>query len=104
VVVPGTQTVTVVKATFVEVKVCGSGPASTTIGWTLFVCWAGFTVTVAAPDLLVSCVEVAVIVTCSDLAPPDGAANKPELEMVPALAVHVTPELKLPVPVTVAEH
>jgi hypothetical protein len=64
----------------------------------------GFTVTVTVPDLLVSCVEVAVIVTCSDVAPPDGAVNKPELEIVPALAVHVTPELKLPVPVTVAEH
>jgi hypothetical protein len=74
------------------------------MGCTLFVCWAGFTVTVAAPALLVSWVEVAVIVTCSEVTPPDGAVNKPELEMVPALAVHVTPELKLPVPITVAEH
>jgi hypothetical protein len=61
-------------------------------------------VTVAVPDLLVSCVEVAVMVTCSDVTPPDGAVNKPEAEIVPALAAHVTPELKLPVPITVAEH
>ena len=50
-------------------------------------CCAGFTVTVAVPDLLVSWVEVAVIVTCSDVTPPDGAVNKPEVEIVPALAV-----------------
>jgi hypothetical protein len=54
--------------------------------------------------LLVSWVEVAVIVTWSDVTPPDGAVNKPEAEIVPALAAHVTAELKLPVPVTVAEH
>jgi len=30
--------------------------------------------------------------------------NKPELDMVPALAVQVTAELKFPVPVTVVEH
>jgi hypothetical protein len=30
--------------------------------------------------------------------------NKPELEMVPALAAQVTAELKVPVPITVAEH
>jgi hypothetical protein len=65
---------------------------------------SGFTVTVAVPNLLVSCVEVAVIVTCSDTTPPDGAVNKPELEMVPALAIQVTPELKAPVPITVAKH
>ena len=74
------------------------------MGCTLFACCAGFTVTVAAPDLLVSWVEVAVIVTCSVVTPPEGAVNKPELEMVPALAVQVTPELKFPVPITVAEH
>ena len=75
--------------------------ASTTMGCTLF---AGFTVTVAVPDLVASCVEVAVIVTGSVTTPPEGAVNKPELEMVPALAVQFTAELKLPVPVTVAEH
>jgi hypothetical protein len=74
------------------------------MGCTLLAGCAGFTVTVAVPALLVSCVEVAVIVTCSDVTPPDGAVNKPEMEIVPALAAHVTPELKLPVPVTVAEH
>jgi hypothetical protein len=58
----------------------------------------------AEPDLLLSWVEMAVMVTCSDVTPADGAVNKPELEMVPALAVHVTPELKFPVPETIAEH
>lgn len=33
-----------------------------------------------------------------------GAVNKPEDEIVPALAVQVTAELKFPVPATVAEH
>jgi hypothetical protein len=74
------------------------------MGCTLFVCCCGFTVTVAVPDLLVSCVEVAVMVTCSDVTPRDGAVNNPEAEIVPALAAHVTPELKFPVPITVAEH
>jgi hypothetical protein len=74
------------------------------MGCTLAPAAVGFTVTVAVPDLLVSCVEVAVMVTCSDVTPPDGAVNKPEAEIVPALAAHVTPELKLPVPITVAEH
>jgi hypothetical protein len=100
----GKHTVTLVKASFTVKKLCGAGPASTTMGWTLFTCCAGFTVTVAVPDLLVSWVEVAVIVTCSVVAPPDGGVNKPEAEIVPALAVHVTPELKFPVPITVAEH
>jgi hypothetical protein len=80
-----------------------TGPSSTTIGWTFLAC-AGFTVTVALPDLLVSWVEVAVIVTGSEVTPPGGAVNKPELEIVPALADQVTLELKLPVPITVAEH
>jgi len=34
----------------------------------------------------------------------EGAVNKPVEEIVPALAVHVTPVLKLPVPLTVAVH
>jgi hypothetical protein len=60
-------------------------------------------VTVVFPDLLGSCDEVAVTVTgvVDDTA---GAVNRPEEEIVPALAVHVTPELKFPVPVTTAEH
>ncbi len=96
------HTVTVTNASLMVVKLCGAGPASTTMGCTLF---AGrFTVTVAVPDLVASCVEVAVIVTGSVTTPPEGAVNKPELEMVPALAVQFTAELKLPVPVTVAEH
>jgi len=33
-----------------------------------------------------------------------GAVNRPVDEIVPALALHVTALLKLPVPVTVAEH
>src|ERR1039458_6279453 len=101
----GKHTVTLVKASFAVTKLCGAGPASTTMGCTFPVCCTGFTVTVAVPDLLVSWVEVAVIVTWSDVTPPDGAVNKPEAEIVPALGgAHVTPELKFPVPVTVAEH
>jgi len=63
----------------------------------------GFTVTVAVPDLVVSCDEVAVMVTVV-AEETVGAVNMPEVVIVPALAVHVTAELKLPVPVTDAEH
>jgi hypothetical protein len=104
VLVPGMQTVTVTNPWFVVKKLCGAGPASTTMGSTLFVVCCGVTVTVVVPDIEVSCVDVAVIVTTNDALPEDGAVNKPELEMLPALAVHVTPELKLPVPITIAEH
>jgi hypothetical protein len=62
---------------------------------------AAITVIVARPDLIVSCVLVAVTVT--DPAEP-GAINSPLPLIVPALAVHVTAELKLPVPCTVALH
>jgi hypothetical protein len=55
------------------------------------------------PDFEVSCVELAVIVTCV-VEGTTGAVNRPADEIVPALADHVTAELKLPVPVTVAEH
>jgi len=63
----------------------------------------GFTVTLAVPATLVFCVEVAVTVT-DVIVVTEGAVNKPAEEIVPALALHVTPELKLPVPLTVAEH
>jgi hypothetical protein len=33
-----------------------------------------------------------------------GAVNRPEDDICPALALHVTVELKFPVPMTVAEH
>ena len=59
------------------------------------------TVTVVVPDLVVSCVDVAVIVTELALL---GAVKLPEELIVPALALHVTAELKLPVPATVALH
>jgi len=59
------------------------------------------TVIVAVPNLLVSCVLVAVTVT--DPVEP-GAVNNPLPLIVPPLAVHVTAELKLPVPCTVALH
>ena len=62
----------------------------------------GFTVTVAVPDLVVSCVEVAVTVT-DVIEATIGAVNKPADVIDPALAVHDTAELKLPVPETVAE-
>lgn len=62
---------------------------------------ADFTVTVAVPDLVVSCVLVAVTVTDpAEL----GAVNNPLPLIVPPLAVHFTAELKLPVPCTVALH
>lgn len=59
------------------------------------------TVTVAAPDLVESCVEVAVTVTV----PAPLGVNTPELPIVPilgGLTDHVTALLKLPVPCTVA--
>jgi hypothetical protein len=62
---------------------------------------------VVVPDLVLSWAEVAVIETCSDTLPLLGAVYKPELDMEPEPAGntgHVTAELKLPDPVTVAEH
>src|SRR5579883_1402543 len=97
------HTVTVTKATLVEVKEEGSGPASTTIGATLLDDVVGFTVTVADPVLEVSCVEVALTETWV-LELTMGAVSSPEAEMEPALVLQVTAVLKLPVPVTVAEH
>jgi hypothetical protein len=62
---------------------------------------AAFTAIVAVPVLLVSSVLVAVTVTDpAEL----GAVNNPLPLIVPPLAVHVTVELKLPVPCTVAVH
>jgi hypothetical protein len=56
---------------------------------------------VAFPDLVESCVLVAVTVT----APVEfGAVNNPLPLIVPPLAVHVTAELKFPVPWAVALH
>jgi hypothetical protein len=60
------------------------------------------TATAADPDLVVSCVEVAVIVAL----PAPAGVKTPELLTVPmlvGLTDHVTDVLKLPVPVTVAE-
>jgi len=59
---------------------------------------------VLVPDFEVSCVDVAVTVTSRDTLPALGAVNKPDVEIDPALAVHVTAELKLPVPETNVEH
>lgn len=68
----------------------------------LVVC-AGFTVTVVAPDCVVSCTDVAVIPT-GVLVETTGAVKSPDVEIEPRVALHVTALLKLPVPVTVAEH
>lgn len=60
-------------------------------------------VTVAEFDLLVSSVDVAVIVAVPAVA----LVNSPDVLTVPALdglTLHVTAELKLPVPCTVAVH
>ena len=62
---------------------------------------AACTVTEAVPDLVVSCVLVAVMVTDPAVA---GAVNRPAVLIAPAAADHVTEELKLPVPCTVALH
>lgn len=64
---------------------------------------AAFTVTVAVPNLVVSCVDVAVIVAV----PGPFGVKIPELFTAPnvaGLTDHVTAELKLPVPVTFAPH
>jgi hypothetical protein len=53
--------------------------------------------------MLVFCVEVAVTVTVVVVVTV-GAVRTPEEPMVPAVEVHVTPVLKLPVPLTVAVH
>jgi hypothetical protein len=63
------------------------------------------TVMVVEPLLVVSSVEVAVIVTCVVYGTTPAVKTPATGEMVPPpLAVHVTPWLKLPVPVTVAVH
>jgi hypothetical protein len=63
----------------------------------------GFTVTEALPLTLVFCVEVAVTVT-RRLVVTTGAVSIPDDEMEPADVVQVTLVLKLPLPVTLAEH
>jgi hypothetical protein len=50
----------------------------------------GFTVTVAVPDFVGSCVEVAVMVALPELGTVAGAVYSPELEIVPVLADQVT--------------
>ena len=60
-----------------------AGVAVTEIG-------GGFTVTVAAPVLLVSATLFAVTVTFTGAATVAGAVYNPVAEIVPALAVHVT--------------
>lgn len=61
---------------------------------------AAVTVTVAEPDLVESAVELAVMVAV----PGPAGVNTPAALIAPALTVHVTALLKLPVPVTVAVH
>jgi hypothetical protein len=87
----------------VEVYPKPGGPASTTIGATLDPADGAVTVTVVVPATLVFCVEVAVTVT-DVFEVTVGAVSRPPGEIVPALAVQVTPVLKLPVPPTTAVH
>jgi hypothetical protein len=61
---------------------------------------AAETATFAEPDLVVSCVDLAVMVAV----PVPLGVNTPAEVMVPPVADHVTAVLKLPVPLTVAEH
>ena len=93
----------VTNGTLTEMKFAGSGPTSTIMGATLLADEVGFTATIAVPDLVASCVEVAVIVTfvAEDTR---GAVKRPEDDMWPAFVLHVTVEVKFPVPMTVAEH
>ena len=56
------------------------------------------TVTVAEPDLVASCVEVAMIVAV----PVAEGVKTPEGEMEPSVAAHLTAEFDAPVPCTVA--
>jgi hypothetical protein len=53
--------------------------------------------------MVVFCTDVAVTVS-TRLVVTTGAVNKPVVEIEPALALHVTDVLKLPVPLTVAVH
>jgi hypothetical protein len=64
----------------------------------------GFTVNVAVPNLVESCVLVAVIVALPEAGTEEGAVYKPELVIVPESADHVIAELYAPVPDTVAVH
>src|SRR5271166_451916 len=99
VLVPGTQTITLVKASFTAVKVCGCGPASTVMG----VAFTGLTTTIAVPDWEVFCVEVPVMVNVvGDKT--TGAVKTPLEAIEPPFAFHVTVVSKVPVPVTVALH
>ena len=65
---------------------------------------AAVTVTAADPDFVESWVLVAVIVDLPDEGTVAGGVYSPELEIAPASTVHVTAELKLPVPEIVAAH
>jgi hypothetical protein len=64
---------------------------------------SGVTVTVALPVLVVSCTDVAVMVTIV-LVFTDCPVNTPFWSTVPALVPHETALLKVPLPVTVAVH
>jgi len=85
------------------VSACAVAPAVRVAGDRDVTVGAGLpeeTVTVVEPDLVESCVEVAVIVAV----PADVGVKTPEmltLPMLVGLIYHVTEELKLPVPVTV---
>ena len=72
-------------------------------GATLLAAEVGFTATVAVPDMDVFWVEVAVTVTFV-AADTIGAVKSPEDDIWPAFVLQVTVVLKLPVPITVAEH
>src|SRR5271165_3473896 len=95
--------VTVTNPTLTEGGCSPAGPASTMMGATLLADWVGFTATIAIPDLVVSCVEVAVTVTLV-AAETMGAVRRPVDDIWPAVAVQATVELKFPIPMTVAEH
>src|SRR5271157_4640593 len=70
----------------------------------LAVAGGGSAMTVVEPDLVASCTDVAVTVigVAEEIEP--GGMSRPDADMVPTDADQLTAELKLPVPVTVAEH
>jgi len=73
------------------------------MGATLLPEVVGLTITLAVPETLVFWAEVAVTVTVV-IAVTVGAVRTPEVVIDPALVLQVTVLLKLPVPLTVAEH
>jgi len=85
------------------VSVCGVDPAVNKLGESELMVGTGVlgteTATDAAPDLVVSSAEIAVIVAVPDVV----GVKTPDEVIAPSVAVQFTAELKAPVPCTAAE-